>query len=112
MQLWLHLDDSYLNGTKSRSRDGGYFYLTEKPNLLIKPDAPPPPLNAPVLINSKIIDGVMSSVQELETISVFINEKYDVPMRTTLHEMIHKQKLTPIQSDNKCDVGIITNTVV
>ena len=71
--LWIHSDASYLNGTKAPSRNEGYFYLTEKAKLPIKTDDPPSPPNAPVLINSKIIDAVMSSVQELETGSGFIN---------------------------------------
>jgi len=62
--LWIHSDASYLNETKARSRNAGYFYLSDKPKLPIKPDDPPPPLNTPVLVNSKIIGAVMSSVQE------------------------------------------------
>jgi len=54
----------------------------------------------------------MSSVQESETGSGFINAKDAVPMQTTLEEMGHKQGPTPIQFDNKCAVGIITDTVV
>jgi len=112
MNLWIHSDASYLNETKARSRNAGYFYLSDKPKLPIKPDDPPPPLNAPVLVNSKIIDAVMSSVQESETASGFINAKDAAPMRTTLAEMGHKQGPTPIQFDNKCAVGILTDTVV
>jgi hypothetical protein len=54
----------------------------------------------------------MSSVQESETGSGFINAKDAVPMRTTLHEMGHPQGPTPIQFDNKCATGILTDTVV
>ena len=57
-------------------------------------------LNAPVLINSKITDTVVSSVQESETSSGFINGKYDVPLRNALHEIGHIQGPTPIQFDN------------
>jgi len=88
MHLWIHSDASYLNETKARSRNAGYFYLgyfylSDKPKLPIKPDDPRPPLNAPVLVNSKIIDAVMSSVQESETRSGFINAKDAARMRTT-----------------------------
>jgi hypothetical protein len=112
MHLWLHTDASYLNETKARSCNGGYFYLSDKPKLPIKPDDLPPPLNAPILINSKIIDAVMSSIQESETGSGFINAKDAVPMRTTLQEIGHKQGPFPLQFDNKCAVGILTDTVV
>ena len=54
----------------------------------------------------------MSSVQESETGSGFINAKDDIPMHTTLHEMGHPQGPTPIQFDNKCATGILTDTVV
>ena len=107
-----HLRGSVLNETKARSRNGGFFHLSYIPELPIEPNDPPPPLNAPVLVNSKILDAVMSSVQESETGSGFINVKDAVPMRTTLEEMGHKQGPTPIQFDNKCAVGIITDTVV
>jgi hypothetical protein len=112
MHLWLHSDASYLNESKARSRNGGFFFLSSKPTLPIKPDDPAPPLNAPILVNSKVIDAVMSSVQESETGSGFINAKDAVPMRTTLQEMGHPQGPTPIQFDNKCATGILTDTVV
>jgi hypothetical protein len=112
MHLWIHSDASYLNESKARSRNGGFFYLSDKPKLPINPADPAPPLNAPILVNSKVIDAVMSSVQESETGSGFINAKDGVPMRTSLLEMGHTQGPTPIQFDNKCATGILTDTVV
>jgi hypothetical protein len=112
MHLWLHSNASYLNESKARSRNGGFFYLSDKPKLPIKLEDPVPPLNAPILVNSKVIDVVMSSVQESETDSGFINAKDAIPIRTTLHEMGHPQGPTPIQFDNKCATGILTDTVV
>jgi hypothetical protein len=110
MHLWLHSDASYLNESKARSRNGNFFFLSDKPKLPIKPEDPAPPLNAPILVNSKVIDAVMSSVQESETGSGFINAKDAVPMRTTLQEMGHPQGPTPVQFDNKCATGILTDT--
>jgi hypothetical protein len=110
MHLWLHTDASYLNESKARSHSGGYFYLSTKPKLPISPDGPPPPLNALTLVNSKIIDAAMSFVQESG--SRFINSKDAVPIRTTLQEMGHPQGPTPLQFDNKCAVGILTDTAV
>jgi hypothetical protein len=112
MHLWLHSDASYLNESKARSKNGGFFYLSNKPKLPIKPNDPPPPLIAPFLVNSRIIDAVMSSVQESETGSGFINAKDAIPTRTTLQEMGHPQGPTPIQFDNKCATRILTDTVV
>ena len=110
MHLWLHSDASYLNESKARSCNGGFFYLSDKPKLPIQPEDPAPPLNAPILVDSKVINAVMSSVQE--TGSGFINAKDAVPMRTTLHKMGHPQGPTPIQFDNKCATGILTNTII
>ena len=49
----------------------------------------------------------MSSAQETETGTCFINAKRAVPLRTTLDEMGHRQGPTPIQVDNKTSEGII-----
>jgi hypothetical protein len=109
MHLWLHSNASYLNKSKARSHNCSFFYLSNKPELPIKPEDPAPPLNAPILVNSKVINTVMSYVQESETGSGFINAKDAIPMRTTLQEM---QGPTPIQFDKKCASGILTDTVV
>ena len=54
----------------------------------------------------------MSSVQEYETGSGFINGKYYVPLHNALHEMGHIQGPTIIQFDKIVSNGIITDTVV
>ena len=54
----------------------------------------------------------MSSVQESETGSGFINGKDDMPLLNSLHEMGHIQGPTPIQFDNIVANGIIIDTVV
>ena len=54
----------------------------------------------------------MSSVQESETGSGFINGKYSVPLCNALHEMGHIQGPTPIQFDNIVTNGIITDTAL
>ena len=111
MHLWIHTDSSYLNVPKARSRGGGYFHLSDKPQLPIKATDPPPPLNAPVLVNSKVIPNVMSSAQEAETGMGFLNARDAVPIRQTLTEMGHPQGPTPIQFDNIVATGIMNDTV-
>ena len=54
----------------------------------------------------------MSSAQESETGSVFINGKDAVPLRNALHEMGHIQGPTPIQFYNIFANVIITDTVI
>ena len=112
MHSWIHSDASYLDEYKARSCNGGFFYLSDKPKLTIKPNDPPPKLNAPVTVNRKIIDIVISPVQEYETGSGFINVKDDAPLCNALHEMGHIQGPTPIQFDNIFANVIITDTVL
>ncbi len=109
MHLWVHTDSSYLNEPKARSRGAGYFYLSNKPKLPIEPNDPPPPLNGPILVNSKVIDAVMSSAQEAETGMGYINAKDACEQRLTLEALGHPQGPTPIQFDNKAAVGILTD---
>ena len=109
MHLWVHTDASYLNESKARSRGAGYFFLSNKPNLPIRPDDPPPPTNGPIDVNCKVIDAVMSSAQESETGMGFINAKSAIEKRLTLEFLGHKQGPTPIQFDNKAAVGILTD---
>ena len=96
MHLWIQSNASYLNESKSSYCNGGFFYFLEKYKLPINPNGPPPKLTAKVLVNSKIIDTVMSSVKESETGSGFINGKDYVPLCNALHEMVHIQGPTPI----------------
>ena len=112
MHLWIHSDASYLNEPKDCSCNISFFDLSEKPKLPIKPNDLPPKLNEPVLFKSKIIDTVMSSVQESETGSGFINGKDADPLCNSLQEMGHIQGLTPIQFYNVFANGIITDTFV
>ena len=101
MHLWIHSDASYLTEPKARSRAGGFFYLSKKPNLPIDPSQPAPPDNGPILILCKILDTIMSSAQEAETGAAFVNTRKAIPMRQTLEELGHNQGPTPIQLDKK-----------
>ena len=58
---------------------GGFLYFMDIPKLPIKSKYPPPKLYARVISNRKIIDTVMSSGQEYETILGFINVKDALP---------------------------------
>ena len=111
MHLWIHTDASYLNEPKARSRGGGYFFLSDKPTLPILPTDVPPKTNAPVHVQSKVLDAVVSSAQESETGSGFVNAKIAVPLKTALTEMGHPQGPTPLQFDNLCATGIINDEV-
>ena len=117
MHLHVHSDASYLSESKARSRAGGLFFLSTKPKtyaaslLPPRPDSAPPPLNGAIHIHCSIMDTVLSSATEAETGALFYNAKDAAPFRTALNEMGHPQTATPIQSDNKCAVGIVNDTV-
>ena len=111
MHLWAHSDASYLSESKARSRCGGFYYLSSRPNLPIRPDDRVPPINGPILIQSKIIDTVMSSAQEAETGAGFYNAQQLVPLRIALDELGHQQGPTPIQFDNKVATSILNDKV-
>jgi len=53
----------------------------------------------------------MSSNTEAELGALFIKIKQDIPMRTTLEELGHKQPPTPIQTDNSTASGVVNNKI-
>ena len=111
MHLWAHTDASYLSEPRARSRAGGFYYLSSKPNLPIHANDPPPPLNGAIAVKSKIIDAVMSSVQEAETWAGFYNAKKLLPLRQALEELGHPQGPTPLQFDNQSATQILKEEV-
>lgn len=52
----------------------------------------------------------MSSNDEDEITSLFVNTQSILPFRVTLEELGHIQPPTPIQTDNSTSHGFITNT--
>ena len=75
MMLYTHIDPSYLSKPKARSRADDFSFLAT--NLLILPDPyhPPPPLNGPIFIISKILHNIMSSAVEAEIATDFLTAK-------------------------------------
>jgi len=112
MVLHIVSDASYLSASGARSRLGGYFFMS---NPLLRspphPDDPSPMFNGPVLVNSSIIQPVLSSAAEAELGALFHNAKDGCMLRTTMEDMGHPQPATPIQSDNACAVGLTNGTV-
>ncbi len=101
MVLTIHSDAGYLNESKSRSRAGGHFYLSN--------DIQNPPNNGAILTIVQVIDAVMSSAAEAEMGALFINAKEAVHMRRILSKMGHSQPRTPIQMDNSTAEGVINS---
>lgn len=109
MVLHIHSDASYLSVSDARSRLGGFFFLGPHPTT--DPAAQPSCINGPVLINSTIIQSVMSSAAEAELGALFYNAKDGANLRNTLSDLGYPQPATPIQTDNACASGIANDTV-
>ena len=75
------------------------------------PDAPAPPLNAPVQVTSGNIKAILSLAAEAELGALFYNTKDGCRLRNTPHDLVHPQPPTPIQTDNACAAGIANDTV-
>jgi len=112
MILHIVSDASYLTASGARSRLGGYFFMSEHISRTPPhPDDPPAPRNGSVLVNSSIIQPVLSSAAEAELAALFYNAKDGCMLRNTLEEMGHPQPATPIQADNACAVGLANDTI-
>jgi len=112
MILHIVSDASYLTASGARSRLGGYFFMSH--NLLKTPpdpNDPAPTFNGPILVNSSIIQPVLSSAAEAELGALFYNAKDGCMLRNTLTDMGHPQPATPIQADNACAVGLANDTM-
>ena len=92
MKLAVHSDASYLSKSKSRSREGGHFFLSN--NALI------PPNNGAILNVAHIIRHIMSSATEAELAALYIMAREAVYIQIILEEMGHAQPPTPLQTDN------------
>ena len=112
MILWADSDASYLSAPKARSRAGGYFFLSNKPNAattgsgktLIQN-------NGPVHVLCLTMREIVSSAAEAELGALFYNGKEVAHMREALQNMGHPQPPTPIQTDNTTAIGISTDSV-
>ena len=109
MILYIESDASYLSEPKSRSRVGGYFFLSNQAQA--KDQADPPPLNGAIHIVSNILTNVMASAAEAEFGGLFVNGQEGAHIRKVLEEMGWKQPPTIIACDNQCAKGIATETV-
>jgi hypothetical protein len=99
MILHIHSDASNLSEKEVKSRAGGFFYMGSDTKTDKKLT------NGAILIISKVLKHVMSSVAEAEIWAVFINEKEGAVLRTTLEELAHKQPPTPMETDNTTATG-------
>ena len=75
MQIYVRSDASYLSVSKSRSRAGGIYYLSDPPPNPQDPDNYTPLLNGIIHVVCKILRNIMSSAAEAELGALFLNAK-------------------------------------
>ena len=86
MQLHIDTDAAYLVAPNSKSRVGGYFYLSQAYKTL--PTTPTPPLNAPIHIECHLLKHVVSSAAEAETAGIFHNCTTAIPLKKMLEALV------------------------
>ena len=103
MVLYIQSDASYLSRPGARSVAGGIFYVGNKDQ--------PTVINGAIHAISSIIPAVVASVAEAEYAALFRNGQEAASIRNTLTALGYAQPATVILCDNKCAVGIATDTV-
>ena len=109
MVLHIHADASYLSSPNAKSCAGGYFFLSTHPAKL-QPNQPAP-VNGALHVLCSLIGPVVASAAEAEVGAAFMCGQEGCPIRQTLIELGHPQPATPIQTDNECAQGILSDTV-
>ena len=103
MILHIQSDGSYLSRARSRSVNGGVFYLGDRDS--------PTHSNGPIFAVSSIIPVVVASAAEAELASLFMNAQHGAQLRTVLEDLGYPQPPTVILCDNSCAVGIAQNSI-
>ena len=97
MILTVHSDASYLSRSRARPVTGGIGFLGAD--------------NPPLYAISSILDVIVVSAAEAEYGSLFVNGQHAEWTRTILIALGHPQAATEIKCDNKCAVGLATDTL-
>ena len=98
MILHIQSDVSYLSRHHARSVAGGLYYLGNHGKLTA--------INNPLDVLCQIIDVIVSSAFE----ALFLNARHSIYLRNILEDLGYPQPPTVILCDNKCAVGIATDT--
>ena len=108
MQLAIHSDASYISVSQARSRASGVHFISEGPPNPNNTEDFVPTVNGILLVVWNIMRNIMASESATECGTIFVNAQKDVPIRTTLTEMVRKQGPPAIQVDNSTAVDIAT----
>ncbi len=104
MVLVGHSNALYLSESKTCSRAGGHFFMSN--------NTANPPNNGAILTIAQIIKAVMSSGAEAKVGALYINWREATPARHTLEFMGHPPPPTPMQMDNTTALGVVNNNVI
>ena len=111
MVLHVDSDTSYISVRKSRSRVGGFHYLSLFSANIKKPPVTTPLLNGPLYAVCAIMKNVMASAAEAKMGALFINGQEVMILRTILEKLGYQQPPTPIRTDNLTAPDITNNTI-
>jgi hypothetical protein len=103
MILYIQVDASYLSRPHARSVAGGILYLGDR-------DAPER-VNGAVHAFSLVIQSVVASVAEAEYAALFSGGQEGEGRRDELDSLGYPQPATLMLGDNKCAVGISSDTI-
>ena len=106
MILHVDSDAAYLIAPKAKSRVAGFYYLSSAAS-----PPHPPPLNAGILVECKMLRHVVASAAEAEIAGIFHNAQHTVLIRRILRALEHPQPPTRIKTDNTTANGFIHNNI-
>ena len=109
--MCIHIDSdaSYLSVKKTRSRSGGYFYLSDEHSLATPPVRHKP--NGVLHAECKMLRNGMASATEAELGALFHNGQVAEPIRTCLAEMGYPQPNTSLKTNKSTAAGIINSSI-
>ena len=109
MRLHIDSDASYLSVKNSRSRAGGYYYLSDKANITKPPTKPTP--NGVLHALCITFRNVMASAVEAKLGALFYNGQVAEPIRTCLEVMGYPHPSTPNKIGNSTAAGIVNSSI-
>ena len=108
MILWVSSNSSCQSASKSRSRVGGYHFLSNKPNPNKDASEKRTFIDAPMHVEASILRNAMGAASESEIAGGCVNVRDAVETIIALMEMGHPQPAAPLELDNAAAYGIIT----
>ena len=103
MLLHVDSDAAYLVAPKAKSCIAEYFYCSN--------NTPAPPLNGPLHVECKVLQHVVTSPAEAETVGLFYNCQTALYLRRMLVALGHPQATTQVKTDNGTASQFVHDTI-